>query len=217
TKDMVQPSIEDIQPPVAQTQVPIDEPVIDPKPKPTIPYPLRVTKQKLREKDDDLALKYVEIFRKLHFELSFVDALLHMPKFSLMFKSLLNNKEKLFDLATTLVNENCSAIILKKLPEKLGDLGKFLIPCDFSELDEFLALADLGASINLMPLSIWRKLSFPELTHTRMILELADQSTTRPVGIAEDVFVKIGKFHFPTDFVVVDYVVDPRVPFILGR
>nr|GEV99623.1 reverse transcriptase domain-containing protein [Tanacetum cinerariifolium] len=145
------------------------------------------------------------------------NALLHMPKFALMFKSLFNNKEKLFDLATTLVNENCSAIILKKLPEKLGDPDKFLIPCDFPELVECLALADLGASNNLMPLSIWKKLSLPELTPTRMILELADRSTTRPAGIAEDVFVKVGKFHFPTDFVVVDYVVDPRVPLILGR
>nr|GEU76874.1 reverse transcriptase domain-containing protein [Tanacetum cinerariifolium] len=119
--------------------------------------------------------------------------------------------------ATTPVNENCSAVILKKLPEKLGDPDKFLIPCDFPELDECLALAELGASINLMPLSIWRKLSLPELTSTQMILELADRSTTRPTGIAEDVFVKVGNFHFPTDFIVVDYVVDPRVPLILRR
>ncbi|GKF08245.1 reverse transcriptase domain-containing protein, partial [Tanacetum coccineum] len=115
------------------------------------------------------------------------------------------------------VNENCSAVILKKLPKKLGDPDKFLIPCDFPQLVDFLALADLGASINLMPLSIWEKLSLPELTPTQMILELADQSTTQPAKIAEDVFVKVGKFHFPADFVVVDYIVDPRVPLILGR
>ncbi|GKB03211.1 reverse transcriptase domain-containing protein, partial [Tanacetum coccineum] len=84
-------------------------------------------------------------------------------------------------------------------------------------LVECLALADLGASINLMPLSIWKKLSLPELTPTQMILELADRSTTSPSSIAEDVFVKVGKFHFLADFVVVDYVVDPRVPLILGR
>ncbi|GKD76524.1 hypothetical protein Tco_1339145, partial [Tanacetum coccineum] len=156
-----------IQPPVVQTQIQIDEPVVTPKPKPTIPYPLRANKQKLREKDDKLALKFLEIFRKLHFELSFADALLHMPKFATMFKSLLNNKENLFELATTTsVNENCLAVILKKLPKKLGDPDKFLIPCDFPELDECLALADLGASINLMPLSIWKKLSLPEHTPT---------------------------------------------------
>nr|GEU33352.1 reverse transcriptase domain-containing protein [Tanacetum cinerariifolium] len=217
TKDTIQPSTKNIQPLVAQTQVPIDEPVIDPKPKLTIPYPSRVTKQKLCKKDDNLALKFVEIFRNLHFELSFADVLLHMPKFALMFKIILNNKEKLFHLATTLVNENCSAVILKKLPDKLGDPDKYLIPCDFLELDECLALADLGASINLMPVSIWKKLSLPELTSTQIILELTDRSMTRPAGIAKDVFVKLGKFHFPTDFVVVYYVVDPRVPLILGR
>nr|GEU48452.1 reverse transcriptase domain-containing protein [Tanacetum cinerariifolium] len=140
-QDTVQLSTENIQPRVAQTQILIYEPVVAPKPKPTIPYPSRVNKQKLREKDDNLALKFVEVFKNLHFELSFADALLHMPKFPLMFKSLLNNKEKLFDLAMTLVNENCSAIILKKLPEKLRDLEKFLIPCDFPEFDECLALA----------------------------------------------------------------------------
>nr|GEU79528.1 reverse transcriptase domain-containing protein [Tanacetum cinerariifolium] len=147
---------------------------------------------------------------KLHFDLSFANALLHMPKFATMFKSLLNNKEKLFDLATTPVNEICSVVIIKKLPEKLRDPDKFFIPYDFPELVECLALADLGASISLMPLSIWEKLSLPELTPTQMILELANRSTTRPASIAEDLFVKVGKFHFPTDFVVVNYAVDPR-------
>ncbi|GKC13408.1 hypothetical protein Tco_1010190 [Tanacetum coccineum] len=175
TKDTVLPSTKNIQPPVVQTQIQIDEPVVAPKPKPTIPYPSRANKQKIREKDDKLALKFLKILRKLHVELSFVDVLLHIPKFATMFKSILNNKEKLFELATTTsVNENCSAVILKKFPKKLGDPDKFLIPCDFPELDECLALADLGARINLMPLSIWKKLSLPELTPTQMILELAD-------------------------------------------
>ncbi|GJR82350.1 reverse transcriptase domain-containing protein [Tanacetum coccineum] len=115
------------------------------------------------------------------------------------------------------MNENCSAVILKKLPEKLRDPDKFLIPCDFPELVECLALADLGASINLMPLSIWKKLSLLELTPTQMILELADRSTTSPSSIAEVVFVKVRKFHFPADLIVVDYVVDPWVPLILER
>ncbi|GJR44766.1 reverse transcriptase domain-containing protein [Tanacetum coccineum] len=137
--------------------------------------------------------------------------------FRVYVKSLLSNKEKLFELANTPLNENCSALLLKKLPEKLGDPSKFLIPCDFPELDECLALADLGASINLMPLSVWKKLSLLELTPTRMTLELANRSVAYPVGVAEDVFVKVGKFYFPTDFVVVDYDVDPRVPLILGR
>nr|GEW91177.1 reverse transcriptase domain-containing protein [Tanacetum cinerariifolium] len=153
----------------------------------------------------------------LHFDLSFANALLRMPKFATMFKSLLNNKEKLFDLSTTLVNENCSAVILKKLTEKLGDPDKFLISCDFQELVECLALVDLAASINLMPLFIWEKLSLPELTPMQMILELADRLMTRPAGIAEDVFMKVGKFHFPIDFVVIDYVVDHRIEACLAR
>ncbi|GJT46697.1 reverse transcriptase domain-containing protein [Tanacetum coccineum] len=92
----------------------------------------------------------------------------------------------------------------------LGDPDKFLIPCDFSRMDVCHPLADLGASINLMPLSIWKKLSLPELTPTRMTLELADRSITHPKGVAKDVFVKVRKFHFPTDFVVVDFDADPR-------
>nr|GEX99290.1 hypothetical protein [Tanacetum cinerariifolium] len=84
-------------------------------------------------------------------------------------------------------------------------------------MDECLALADLGASINLMPLSVWNKLSLQELTPTLMTLELADRSISRPIGVVEDVFVKVGKFHFPDDFVLVDFDADPRVPLILGR
>nr|GEU29671.1 reverse transcriptase domain-containing protein [Tanacetum cinerariifolium] len=131
--------------------------------------------------------------------------------------SLLTNKDKLFELAKIPFNENCSAMLLKNLPEKLGDPGKFLIPCDFLGMDVCHALADLDASINLMPLSIWKKLSLPELTPTQMTLELADRSITRPKGVFEDVFFKVGKFHFLTDFVVVDFEAGPHVPLILGR
>nr|GEW81021.1 reverse transcriptase domain-containing protein [Tanacetum cinerariifolium] len=132
-------------------------------------------------------------------------------------KTLLTNKDKLSELARTPLNEHCSAVLLKKLPEKLGDPGKFLIPCDFLGMDECLALADLGASINLMPLSVWNKLYLPELSPTCMTLKLADRSISRPVGVAEDVFAKVGTFHFQADFVVVDFDADPRVPLIIGR
>ncbi|GJU26810.1 reverse transcriptase domain-containing protein [Tanacetum coccineum] len=181
-----------IQPPV--NPIPIPEPKV-PKtsPKPNIPYPSRLNDQ------------------------NFADALLLMPRFYPMIKNLLMNKEKLFELANIPLNKNCSVMLLKKLLEKLRDPSKFLIPCDFPGMDVCYALADLGASINLMPLSIWKKLSLPELTPTRMTLELADRSITRPKGLAEDVFIKVGKFHFPTDFVVVDFEADPRVPLILGR
>nr|GEV54442.1 reverse transcriptase domain-containing protein [Tanacetum cinerariifolium] len=185
--------------------------------KPNIPYPSRLNDQKLHEKATNQMEKFFQIFQDLHFDISFADALLLMPKFASTIKSLLENKDKLFELAKILLNENCSAMLLKKLPEKLGDPGKFFIPCDFSGMDVCHALADLGSSINLMPLSIWKKLSLPELTPTRMTFKLADRSITRPKGVVEDVFVKVEKFYFLTDFVVVDFEADPHVPLILGR
>nr|GEU34884.1 reverse transcriptase domain-containing protein [Tanacetum cinerariifolium] len=140
-----------------------------------------------------------------------IDETLTDPKLAL-----LSNKEKLLELANTPFNENCSAVILKKLPEKLGDHRKFLIPCGFSEL-KCKALADLGASINLIPLSVWKKLGLPELISTRMTLELANRANCTPAGIARDVFVPVRKFTFLADFVIVDYESDPRVLLILGR
>nr|GEZ88077.1 reverse transcriptase domain-containing protein [Tanacetum cinerariifolium] len=112
-------------------------------------------------------------------------------KFAPMFKKLLKNKDKLIELTKTPLNENYLAVVLKKLPEKLGDPGRFLIPCDFTGLDNCLALADLGASINLMPLSIWKKLRLPTLNDTKMVLELADRTISKPTGVAENVFVKV--------------------------
>nr|GEV50686.1 reverse transcriptase domain-containing protein [Tanacetum cinerariifolium] len=153
----------------------------------------------------------------LDFNISFAYALILVPKFGPTIKSLLTKKEKLLELSRTLLNEACSAILLKKLPEKLGDPDKFLIPGDFLRMDECLTLADLDASINLMPLSMWNKLSRIERSPTCMNLKLADRWTSCPVGVAEDVFVKVGTFHFPFVFVVVDFDANPRVPLILGR
>ncbi|GKB00433.1 reverse transcriptase domain-containing protein, partial [Tanacetum coccineum] len=173
TKDTEIPSTKDIQPPpLIQEQnkdkAPINESSFVNKTKTNLPYPSRLAKEKLHEKDDILTSKYMEIFRSLHFELSFADALVHMPKFAPWFKKLLNDKDKLVEISKAPLNENCSAVVLKKLPEKLGDPGRFLIPCNFSEYDNYLALADLGASINLMPLSIWKKLKLPDLNETQI-------------------------------------------------
>ncbi|GJY45722.1 reverse transcriptase domain-containing protein, partial [Tanacetum coccineum] len=199
TKDTVPPtnngSTKDVQPPVVQ----------------------RRNDERRREKGNDQIEKFYEIFKDLSFEISLTDALILMPKFALTLKALIGNKEKLSEMARTPLNEHCSAVILNKLPKKLGDPSKFLISCDFPGMDECLALADLGASINLMPLSVWKKLSLPVLTPTCMTLELADHLISQPIGIAEDVDVKVGKLQFPVDFVVVDFDADPRVPLILGR
>nr|GFC53736.1 reverse transcriptase domain-containing protein [Tanacetum cinerariifolium] len=173
--------------------------------------------QKLHDKANDQKEKIFQIFQDLKFNISFADALILMPNFGPTIKTVLTNKDKLSELARTSLNEHCSTVLLKRLPEKMGDPDKFLIPCDFLRMDECLALADLSASINLMPLSVWNKLSLPKLSPTCMTLELADRSISRSVGVAEDVFVKVGTFHFPADFIVVDFDADPRVPLILER
>nr|GFA07343.1 reverse transcriptase domain-containing protein [Tanacetum cinerariifolium] len=208
TKDLVHPtnneSTKDVQPSIVQTETPIQnsEPVVAPiiesvvapvsalKPnqKPSIQYTSKLNDQKLRDKANDQKEKKFQIFKDLNFNISFADALILMPKFGPTIKTLLTNKDKLYELARTLLNEHCSAVLLKKFPKKLRDPGKFLIPCDFLGMAECLALANLGARINLMPLSV-----------------------------AEDVFIKVGTFHFPADFVAVDFDVDPRVPLILRR
>ncbi|GJU11129.1 reverse transcriptase domain-containing protein [Tanacetum coccineum] len=212
--------------PLANAKVdlkPVIAPVVAPMPnqKSTIPYPSRRNDERRHEKANDQIEKFYEIFKDLSFKISLTDALILMPKFASTLKALIGNKEKLSEMARTPLNEHCSAVILNKLPEKLGDPGKFLIPCDFPGMDECLALADLGASINLMPLFVWKKLSLPELTPTCMTLELADRSITQPIGIAEDVYLKVGKFKFTADFVVVGPPhfdgPSPRIPLILGR
>nr|GEV41017.1 reverse transcriptase domain-containing protein [Tanacetum cinerariifolium] len=192
-KDTMHPtnnrSTKDVQPPVVQTKtsIPNSMPVVAPA-------------AELPDKTNDQKEKIFKIFQDLNFNTSFTDALILMPKFGPTIKTLFTNKDKLHELARTPLNEHCSAVLLKKLPKKLGDPGKFLISCDFPRIDECLALADLGASINLMPFSVWNKFSIPELSPTCMTLELADRLISRPIGVAEDVFVKLRKFHFPADF-----------------
>nr|GEV13638.1 DNA-directed DNA polymerase [Tanacetum cinerariifolium] len=229
TKDQVQTlssqSTAPVQPPVAQseTQTPVFEPVIPPVSvpmpnlKPSITYPSRHDNERRRDQANEQIEKFYKIFKDMSFEISFTDALILMPKFASTLKALIGSKEKLSEMDRTLMNEHCLAIILNKLQRKLGDPDKFLIPCEFPGMDECLALADLGASINLMPLSMWEGLSLPKLTPTCMTLELANRSVSKPIGIAKDVSVKVGVFHFPADFVVVDFKPDPRIPLILER
>nr|GFA95723.1 reverse transcriptase domain-containing protein [Tanacetum cinerariifolium] len=228
TKDQVQTlrsqNTAPVQPLVIQSesQALVSEPVVAsvsapmPNLKLSIPYPSRHDNEKRRDQANEQIKKFYEIFKEISFEISFTDALILMPKFASTLK-LIGNKEKLSEMARTIMNEHCSAVILNKFPRKLGDPGKFLIPCEFSGMDECLTLADLGASINFMPLSVWEGLSLPELTPTCMTLELVDCLVSKPISIAKDVSFKVGVFHFPADFVVVDFEPDPRVPLILGR
>nr|GFB64276.1 reverse transcriptase domain-containing protein [Tanacetum cinerariifolium] len=160
-------------------------PVSAPMPnlKPSIPYPSRRDNEKRRDQVNEQIKKFFEIFKDMSFEISFTDALILMPKFASTLKALIENKEKLSEMARTTMNEHCSAVILNKLPRKL----------------------------------VWEGLSLPELTPTCMTLELADRSVSKPIGIAKDVSFKVGVFHFPADFMVVDFEPEPRVPLILGR
>nr|GEV23443.1 hypothetical protein [Tanacetum cinerariifolium] len=204
TKDTVPPtnngSTKDVQPSVVQTKTPtpnsepvvapilkhVAAPVSAPKPnqKPSILYPSRLNDQKLRDKANDKKEKFFQIFQDLNFNISFADSLILMLKFGPTIKTLLTNKDKLYELAKTSLNEHCLAVLLKKLPENWGTPNK---------------------------------LSLPELSPTRMTFELADCLISRSVGDAKDVFVKVGTFHFPADFMVVDFDADPRVPLILRR
>nr|GEZ84296.1 reverse transcriptase domain-containing protein [Tanacetum cinerariifolium] len=185
--------------------------------KSSIPYPSRRDNERRRDQANEQVEKFYEIFKDMSFEISFTEALILMLKFASTLKALIGNKEKLSEMVRTPINKHCSAVILNKLPRKLGDPDKFLIPCEFPGMDECLALADLGASINLMPFSVWEALLLPKLTPTCMTLELADRSVSKPIGIAKDASFKVGVFHFPADFVVVDFETDPRVPLIPRR
>ncbi|GJT36821.1 reverse transcriptase domain-containing protein [Tanacetum coccineum] len=181
-----------------------------------LPYPERM---KVRENDKPSAQhsRFLKMFKQLRLEIGLKDALVEMPKFNKWLSSLLRNKEKLEEIAITTVNAECSAIIMNKVPEKLEDPGKFLIPCALQELDRTSALADSRANINLLPHSIYKQLGLGALTPTRMTLELANHSITHPMGIAKDVVVRVDGFTFLADFVVVNFEPDPRVPIILGR
>ncbi|GJW44755.1 reverse transcriptase domain-containing protein [Tanacetum coccineum] len=196
TKDTIFPTnnriTEDVQPPVVpvENQNPVSEPDVAPvsAPMPNPKPSIPYPSRRNDEKHCENANEQKEKFYEIFKDMSYRPLVLWM---------LLNSNDQ--------------------LPEKLGDPGRFLILCKFPGMDECVALADLGASINLMPFSVWKKLNLPDLTPTCMTIELADRSVSRPIGIAKDVNVKVGVFQFPPDFVVVDFELDPRVPLILGR
>ncbi|XP_031273013.1 uncharacterized protein LOC116131503 [Pistacia vera] len=140
-----------------------------------------------------------------------------MPNYTKFLKDILSNKWKMEEHGTVMLTEECSAILQNKLPPKLRDPGSFTIPYALGDSFFDKALRDLGASINLMPLSIFRKLGLGEVKETNMSLQLADRSIKRPKGIVEDILLKVNRFIFPTDFVVLAMEEDREVPLILGR
>lgn len=161
--------------------------------------------------------KFLEILKKVHINIPFAEALAQMPLYMKFMKEMLSNKRKLVDWETVALSEECSAIIQKKLPQKLKDPGSFSIPCTIGNFSFDNVLCDLGASVNLMPLSVYRSLGLGEPKPTNITLKLANRSLQYPYGIVENVIVKVEKFFFPVDFVILDMEEDSQMPLIFGR
>ena len=178
-----------------------------------VPYPQRLKKHKL----DKQFTKFMDVFKKLHINIPFADALEQMPSYVKFMKDILSQKRRLADFEIVNLTEECSAILQRKLTQKLKDPGSFTIPCTIGNAIFERALCDLGASINLMPLSIFKRLGLGEARPTTVTLQLADISLKHPRGIIEDVLVKVDKFIFPVDFIVLDMEEDKEIPIILGR
>ncbi|XP_023768804.1 uncharacterized protein LOC111917346 [Lactuca sativa] len=140
-----------------------------------------------------------------------------MPRYAKFLKELLTNSRKMEDVKEVVLNENCSAAMLNKLPKKKGDPGSLTLPCQFGNLATIHALADSGASVNLMPYLFFKKLDLLEPRPIHMAIHLANKTVTFPRGIRENLLVKLNKFVFPADFIILDMEADPQVPIIVGR
>ncbi|XP_076958263.1 uncharacterized protein LOC143633940 [Bidens hawaiensis] len=200
-----------VAPPAEKKMVEVQpSPVIDHS---HVPYHARVKHKKY-------TLEYghfLDNFRQVKINLSFIETLQHMPKYAKFLKDLLKRKDRLGEVSSIPLSGDCSAVVLNPVPEKFSDPGVFTIPCLFGSDAMSHALTDLGASINLMPYSLYEKLELGELTPTRMSLSLANRSVKYPLGIIENLLVKVDKFVFSVDFVVLDMEADEKVPIILGH
>ena len=176
-------------------------------------YPQCLKKHKL----DKQFTKFMKVFKKLHINIPFVDALEQMRSYVKFMKDILSQKRRLADFEIVNLTEECSAILKRKLLQKLKDPGSFTIPGTIGNAIFERVLCDLGAIINLMPLSIFRRLGLGEARPTTVTLQLADRSLKHPRGVIEDVLVKVDKFIFPADSIVLDMEEDKEIPIILGR
>ena len=147
----------------------------------------------------------------------FTEVVAKMPLYAKFLKDILSKKRKIAKEGIVNLTETCSAVIKRGLPEKMKDPGSFTIPCTIGEFEFQKALCDSGASINLMPYSVAKKLSLGEITPTTVTLQMAYRTLAKPEGIIEDVLVKVGKFIFPADFIILDMEEDSQVPLLLGR
>ncbi|XP_016500999.1 uncharacterized protein LOC107819407 [Nicotiana tabacum] len=161
--------------------------------------------------------KFLDILKRIHLNIPLVDMLCEVPKYAKYIKDIVKNKRRLTEFETIALTKECISRIQHKLPQKLKDPGSFTIPVRIGEIDVGRALCDLGASINLMSLSVFKQLGLGAPRPTTVMLQLADRSYVYPEGVIEDVLLQIGKFIFPANFIILDYEADELVPIILGR
>ncbi|KAL7608491.1 hypothetical protein Lser_V15G14257 [Lactuca serriola] len=170
-----------------------------------------------REKQEEEYQKFLDHIKALQINIPFIEVVAQLPKYAKFLKELFTNRRKMEEVKKVVLNENCSTAMLNKLPKKKGDPGSLTLPCQFGNLATTHALADSGASVNLMPYSFFKKLDLPEPRPIRMAIHLANKTVTFPRGICENLLVKVDKFVFPADFIILDMEADPQVPIILGR
>ncbi|XP_062118829.1 uncharacterized protein LOC133832508 [Humulus lupulus] len=159
----------------------------------------------------------LDMLKQLHINIPLVEALEQMPNYVKFMKDVLTRKRRLGEFETMALTKECSSFLQDKFPPKLKDPGSFIIPCTIGNTYCGMALCDLGAIINLMSMSVFKKLGIGEFRPTTITLQLANRSLAHPDGKIEDVFVRVDKFIFPADLIMLDYELDTKVPIILGR
>nr|GEU81998.1 reverse transcriptase domain-containing protein [Tanacetum cinerariifolium] len=199
--------------PKTQNPKPAKETLL-PKPyKPKIPYPQHLRKEKMEAQYE----KFLDMIYVVRINIPLIDVLAGMPNYGKFLMELISNKHKIKQILDAFLSDESSKMIKNKVLPKLEDPGSFLIPCKFNKTFSCNALADLGASINLMSYSLYAKLSLETLKPKKMSVILADISFQYPVRIAENMLIEVGKFTFPTDFIILEMEEDSKVSLILGR
>ncbi|XP_068336534.1 uncharacterized protein [Pyrus communis] len=178
-----------------------------------MPYPKRL---KPKVKDQQLT-DFMKTLAKVQINLPLIEAIKNIPSYAKFLKDVCTKKKKLVDFEKVFLIEQCSAVLLQKLPPKKKDLGSFTISCTIGNSDFKRALIDFGASIILMPFSVFQQLGQGEIKPTSIILQLADRSIVYPRGIIEDLIIKVDNVYLPADFIVLDMDEDRQTPIILGH
>ncbi|GJR70688.1 reverse transcriptase domain-containing protein [Tanacetum coccineum] len=199
--------------PQIQNPKPVKETTLPKTYKPKFPYPQRLRKEKMEAQYG----KFLDVIHAVRINVPLIDFLAGMPNYGKFLKELLSNKHKIKQIFSAFLSDESSTMIQNKVPPKLEDPESFLIPCNFNKTFSCNALADLGASINLMPYSLYAKLSLENLKPTKMSVRLANKSFQYPVEIAKNLLIEVGKFTFLGDFVILKMEEDSKVPLILGR